>query len=86
MSDAWRLAELLAEMRQVWTSTPVPTGHEIQYLGFAVNGEACERFLGDAFETHLPSTDQIVFNTPFGEVVCGVGTWIVQGYTRRADR
>lgn len=32
------------------------TGHieAIQYLGFEENGEECELFVGDSFETHLP--------------------------------
>ena len=48
----------------------------IQYFGFDVNGRECEVFLGDSFETHLPSRDQIIFRDAGGEVVVNVGDWI----------
>jgi hypothetical protein len=50
----------------------------MQYLGFDVNGEECERFLGEAFESHLPSRDEIAVRTPSGEVVASVGDWLVR--------
>ena len=52
----------------------------VQYLGFIKNGEEIEIFLGRAFESHLPSKNQIAMRTPHGdEVLVNVGDWIVQG-------
>ena len=42
------------------------------YKGFDVNGEECERALGEAFETHLPP-NQIVYRVDGREVVANVG-------------
>jgi hypothetical protein len=53
----------------------------IEYLGFDVNGRECEIFLGDAFETHLPSRNRIVLNTPVGEQQAAPGDTLVKGYT-----
>ena len=49
----------------------------IQYLGFDVNGRECEIFLGDAFETHLPSRNRIVVNTPRGEQEAAPGDLLI---------
>src|SRR5664279_1462848 len=43
------------------------TMSSIEYLGFDINGGACEIFLGDAFETHLPSRNRIVLHSRLGE-------------------
>lgn len=50
----------------------------VQFLGFDVNGEECERFLGNSFETHLPNRNEIVVRTVHGEeAVIRVGDWII---------
>ena len=51
----------------------------IQYLGFEVNGEECEVFIGDAFETHVPSEDKIEIRTLEGPLTASRGDWIIQG-------
>jgi hypothetical protein len=51
----------------------------VQYLGFEENGEECERFLGDSFETHLPSEDKIVFCNLEGETTASKGDWLING-------
>lgn len=51
----------------------------LQYLGFEANGEECERFVGDTFETHLPSTDQLVIRTLEGEITASKGDYIIRG-------
>lgn len=51
----------------------------VQYLGFEENGEECERFLGDAFESHIPDWDKIVIRLQGGgELVVNKGNWIVR--------
>lgn len=54
-------------------SGPSSSGGTMIYLGFDVNGEECELALGDAFETHIPSLNQIVYRIGGREVVAGVG-------------
>jgi hypothetical protein len=51
----------------------------VQYLGFNANGEECELFLGDDFETHVPSEDKIVVRTLEGELTASKGDWIIKG-------
>lgn len=53
----------------------------IVYEGFNVNGRECEIFLGDAFETHLPSRNRIVVNTPVGEQDAAAGDILVKDVT-----
>lgn len=49
----------------------------VQYDGN--NGEEVEGFLGDAFETHLPSTGQIAIRTLEGEITASVGDYVIRG-------
>jgi hypothetical protein len=51
----------------------------VQYLGFETNGEECELFLGDDFETHLPSQNQIAIRTLEGELTASKGDWLIRG-------
>lgn len=53
----------------------------IQYLGFAVNGRECEVFLGDEFNSHIPTRDLIEL---MNGVTCSAGSWIVRGYGNNA--
>lgn len=57
---------------------PVVT-EAIQYLGFDVNGEECELFLGDAFWTHLPSRNKLEIRTSKGPIIANEGDWIIRG-------
>lgn len=47
----------------------------MQYLGFDLNGRECELYVGDEFETHLPSLDQVVLRD--GRVI-NAGNYIVR--------
>lgn len=51
----------------------------VQFLGFDQNAEEVEIFLGDSFETHLPSTNQVVVRTLEGELTASSGDWIIKG-------
>jgi hypothetical protein len=51
----------------------------IQYLGFDVNGEECELFLGDSFWTHLPSQNKLEIRTLEGPITASEGDWIIRG-------
>lgn len=52
----------------------------MQYLGFGVNSEAIEVWLGDDFQTHIPSINRIYFmaGDRYAEVSAGVGDWILK--------
>jgi hypothetical protein len=50
----------------------------VQYLGFEENGEECELFLGDAFESHLPDWNEIYIYKSGVVVVVNKDDWIVR--------
>lgn len=51
----------------------------LQYLGFDENGEECELFIGDSFESHLPSRNQLVIRTLEGDLTASSGDYIIRG-------
>ena len=51
----------------------------IQFLGFDVNGEECELFIGDSFESHIPSQNKIEIRTLEGPITASAGDWIIKG-------
>ena len=51
----------------------------VQYLGFEQNGEECELFLGDDFESHLPSENKILVRTLEGELTASAGDFLIRG-------
>jgi hypothetical protein len=51
----------------------------VQYLGFDTNGKECELFIGDTFESHIPSQDQIRIRTLEGPITASKGDWIIKG-------
>lgn len=51
----------------------------IQYNGFLDNGQECEIFIGNAFESHIPSKNQIIIRTLEGEMTASLGDYIIRG-------
>jgi hypothetical protein len=51
----------------------------VQYLGFGVNGGECELFIGDSFESHIPSQDKIEIRTLEGPITASKGDFIIKG-------
>jgi hypothetical protein len=52
------------------------TVDRVQYLGFDVNGEQVERILGDLFETHIPSVNEVKYRVDGIEHTVRVGDWV----------
>jgi hypothetical protein len=51
----------------------------IQFLGFEENGEECELFLADSFESHQPSQDKILISTLEGDLTASRGDYLIRG-------
>lgn len=51
----------------------------VQYLGYDTNGEECELFIGDSFESHIPTQDKIEIRTLEGPITASKGDWIIKG-------
>lgn len=55
---------------------------EIEYLryrGFYENGEEVELFLGDDFESHVPTKNRVIIRTLEGELEASRGDVIIRG-------
>lgn len=48
----------------------------VQYLGFDVNGDEVERVLGDLFETHIPSRNEVKYRINGRQYTVQVGDWV----------